>query len=167
MAVLNILEYPDQRLKQTSEEVTDFGDEFQKIVDDLFETMYHDQHGIGLAAPQVGIHQRVVVIDMTASEQKQPLCLVNPVLLEKSHELCEDSEGCLSVPGVYEQIMRPKRIKVEAYDRNGKRIEFDDDTYFSRCIQHEVDHLDGILFIDHLSTLKRQRVIQKTSLSWT
>src|SRR3989339_740089 len=161
MPILTILEYPDPKLKQKSEEVADFGKAFQKIVDDLFETMYHDPHGIGLAAPQVGIRQRVVVIDMTANEKKQPICLVNPVIVEKSSELCEDFEGCLSVPGVYEKVMRHKQIKVEAFDRHGKKIIFDDDTYFARCIQHEMDHIDGILFIDLLSSLKRHRVIQK------
>lgn len=160
MTILHILQYPDERLRKKASVVEDFGNSTQKIIEDMFETLYETGRGIGLAATQVNIQKRIVVIDMSGPEKNKPFCLVNPVIMEKGEELCEELEGCLSIPGVSELVKRPKHIKLTAFDRTGQPIEIDDETYFARCIQHEIDHLDGVLFIDHLSPLKRRRVLE-------
>jgi peptide deformylase len=161
MAILHILQHPDEQLRKKALDVKDFGDSTQRIIDDLFQTLYETGRGIGLAATQVNIQQRIVVIDMSGPEKMQPFCLINPLIIDQGKEMCEELEGCLSVPGVSELVKRPKHVKVSAYNREGQPINIDDDTYFARCIQHEMDHLDGILFIDRLSPLKRKRALEK------
>ena len=155
MALLPILHYPDARLRKTARPVDDVNDEIRRLIDDMFETMY-DAPGIGLAATQVNVHQRLLVADI--SEHKdQPLVFINPNILSlDGEELTE--EGCLSVPGIYEPVKRPSRIKVSALDRNGDRFELEAEGMLAVCIQHEVDHLDGKLFVDYLSEMKRQRI---------
>jgi peptide deformylase len=161
VTILHILQHPDERLRKKALDVSDFGEFTQRIVDDMFETLYETGRGIGLAATQVNIQKRIIVIDMSGPERTRPLCLINPVIIEQGKETCEELEGCLSVPGVSELVKRPRQIKVSAYDRTGEQLIIDDDTYFARCIQHEMDHLDGILFIDRLSSLKRKRALEK------
>jgi peptide deformylase len=158
MAILNILHFPDPRLRHKAKPVVHVDDALRKLVDDMFETMYAAP-GIGLAATQVHIAQRLVVIDVTP-EKTQPLCFVNPEILEKSGEE-EMEEGCLSVPGYYDVVRRAERVKVRALDRNGQPFEIDTDGLLAVCIQHEIDHLDGKLFVDYLSELKRQRLRKK------
>jgi peptide deformylase len=158
--ILPILKFPDERLRQKALPVQDFGENFQGFIDDLFETLYEEGNGIGLAATQVNVQKQVVVIDMTGSARKQPFCLINPEFIEVSEQTCKEIEGCLSVPGACSMVKRPKSIKVKYQDRHGTWCELEDDTYFARCIQHEADHLNGVLFIDHLSLLKRRRIIE-------
>ena len=155
MAKLKILEFPDPRLKTVAKEVEVFDEALQVLVDDMLETMYAAP-GIGLAATQVNDPRRVVVIDVS-EEHDQPLCLINPEILEKSGEE-EMDEGCLSVPDVYETVTRAEKIRVRALDREGQPFELETDGLLAVCIQHELDHLDGKLFIDYLSNLKRQRI---------
>ena len=158
MAILEILEYPDPRLRNKTQTVKVVDDTIRKLISDLFETMYAAP-GIGLAANQVNALKRVIVIDV--SQQKdQPLCLINPELISSSGtQKCE--EGCLSVPGIYADVERASEIRVSAMDRNGEPFELDADEMLAVCIQHEMDHLEGKLFVDYLSPLKRQRVRKK------
>ena len=158
MAMLEILHFPDPRLRQRALEVEGVDDQLRKLVDDMFETMYLAP-GIGLAATQVNVHKRVVVIDIS-KDQDQPLVFVNPQILEKDG-VEEMDEGCLSVPGFYERVQRAERVRVRALDRNGESFEMDADGLLAVCIQHEIDHLDGKLFVDYLSQLKRQRIRKK------
>ena len=158
MTILNILHFPDPRLRNKAKPVVRVDDALRKLVDDMFETMYAAP-GIGLAATQVNVAQRVVVIDVTA-EKTQPLCFINPEILERSGEE-EMEEGCLSVPGYYDVVRRAERVKVRALDRDGQSFEIDTDGLLAVCIQHEIDHLDGKLFVDYLSELKRQRLRKK------
>jgi len=158
MAMLEILHFPDPRLRQRAVEVERVDDPLRKLVDDMFETMYQAP-GIGLAATQVNVHRRVVVIDIS-KDQDQPLVFVNPQILEKDG-IEEMDEGCLSVPGFYERVQRAERVRVRALDRNGETFELDADGLLAVCIQHEIDHLDGKLFVDYLSQLKRQRIRKK------
>jgi len=158
MAHLTILHFPDERLRTIAKPVTQVDDALRALIDDMFETMY-DAPGIGLAATQVNVHQRLIVID-TSEEKNEPLVLINPEILEKSGEE-EMDEGCLSVPGIYERVQRAERVKVRALDRNGEPFELDTDGLLAVCIQHEIDHLDGKLFVDYLSSLKRQRIKKK------
>jgi peptide deformylase len=158
MAILNILHFPDPRLRNKAKAVANVDDALRKLVDDMFETMYAAP-GIGLAATQVNVAQRLVVIDVTA-EKTQPLCFINPEIIDKSGEE-EMEEGCLSVPGYYDVVRRAERVKVRALDRNGQAFEIDTDGLLAVCIQHEIDHLDGKLFVDYLSELKRQRLRKK------
>ncbi len=158
MAILNILHFPDPRLRHKAKPVAEVDDTLRALVDDMFETMYAAP-GIGLAATQVNVAQRLVVIDVSA-EKTQPLCFINPEILEKSGEE-EMEEGCLSVPGYYDVVQRAERVKVRALDRNGQPFEIDTDGLLAVCIQHEIDHLDGKLFVDYLSELKRQRLRKK------
>ncbi|MGR9106377.1 MAG: peptide deformylase [Gammaproteobacteria bacterium] len=158
MAKLNILEFPDERLRIIARPVERVDHEIRGIVDDMFETMY-EASGIGLAATQVDIHQRIIVLDV--SEQKDsPLCLINPELCSTSGAE-ESEEGCLSVPGFFEKVERAERIRVRALDRGGQLFEIDADGLLGVCIQHEMDHLVGKLFVDYLSPLKRQRIRKK------
>ena len=159
MAILNILEFPDSRLRTIAKPVTVVDDALRLLIDDMFETMY-DAPGIGLAATQVNVHQRLVVIDVS-EEKTEPLVLINPQFEVLTDELEEYQEGCLSVPGFYETVERPQRVKVNALDRNGEPFELLCEGLLAVCIQHECDHLNGKLFVDYLSTLKRDRIKKK------
>ncbi len=158
MSILEILHYPDPRLRNCAKPVEEFDRKLKEFADSMLETMYHSS-GIGLAATQVGVNQRVVVIDVS-DERDQPLCLINPEILEQDGEEVSE-EGCLSVPSVYEKVTRAERIRIKAQDKNGAWIELEADGLLAVCIQHEIDHLDGKLFIDYLSGLKRQRIRKK------
>lgn len=156
--VLEVLRFPDERLRTVAKPVDAFTPELQTIVDDMFETMYAEE-GIGLAATQVDIHQRIIVIDVS-EDREHPLVLINPEILE-SHGSTGIEEGCLSVPGARALVPRAERVKVRAQDRHGEHFELDADDLLAICIQHEMDHLIGKLFVDYLSPLKRQRIRQK------
>jgi peptide deformylase len=158
MTILDILHFPDHRLRKKAKPVVQVDDALRRLIDDMFETMYAAP-GIGLAATQVNIAQRLVVIDVTA-EKTQPLCFINPQIITKSGEE-EMEEGCLSVPGYYDVVRRAERVTVRALDRDGQSFEIDTDGLLAVCIQHEIDHLDGKLFVDYLSELKRQRLRKK------
>lgn len=158
MALLNILHYPDPKLRTRAAEVEVVDNTIRTLVDDMFETMY-DAPGIGLAATQVDVHQRVIVIDIS-EEKNRPLTLINPEILEKDG-VEEMDEGCLSVPGIYEKVQRADRVKVRALDRDGQPFELEADELLAVCIQHEMDHLEGKLFVDYLSGLKQQRIKKK------
>ncbi len=158
MSALNILHFPDPRLRQKAKTVSTVDANIQRIVDDMFETMY-TAPGIGLAAVQVNILKRIVVIDIS-EDKDQPLCLINPKILEVSGSE-KSEEGCLSVPGIYEQVSRAEFIKMEALNREGEKFTLETDGLLAVCIQHEIDHLDGKLFVDHISALKRNRIRKK------
>ncbi len=158
MAILNILHFPDPRLRNKAQVVKSFDDDLRKLAADMLETMYQAP-GIGLASTQVNDPRRLVVIDIS-EEHDDPLCLVNPEILEKHGEHKMD-EGCLSVPGVYEPVVRATHIRVRAQNLDGETIEFEAEELLAVCIQHELDHLEGKLFIDNLSALKRQRIRKK------
>ncbi len=181
MAIREIIEIPDPLLKQVSEPVETFDDELKALVADMFETMY-DAPGIGLAAIQVGVPLRVLVIDLQPEDpdaepevctahgghhhthqpvKREPRVFINPVILDPSEELSVYSEGCLSVPEIYAEVERPARIRARWQDLDGAVHEEDMDGLMATCLQHEMDHLEGILFIDHLSRLKRQMAIKK------
>ena len=159
MAILNILEFPDSRLRTIAKPVTVFDDALRLLIDDMFETMY-EAPGIGLAATQVNVHQRLVVIDVS-EEKTEPLVLINPQFTLLTEDLEEYQEGCLSVPGFYEVVQRPQRVQVNALDRFGEPFEMLCEGLLAVCIQHECDHLNGKLFVDYLSTLKRDRIKKK------
>jgi peptide deformylase len=155
MAQLQILEYPDPRLRTRAEPVEAVDDALRRLIDDMFETMYAAP-GIGLAATQVNVHRRLLVAD-TSENHDDPRVFINPEILEKDGvEVSE--EGCLSVPGFYEKVERAERIRVRALDRDGRAFEEELDGLLAVCVQHEIDHLDGKLFVDYLSDLKRQRI---------
>jgi len=157
--ILDILKYPDKRLRTIAKPVISVDKAIKKQVKDMFETMYAAP-GIGLAATQVNFHQRIIVIDIS-DQCNEPICLINPEVIEKSGEIqCE--EGCLSVPDYYENVIRDNDIKVKALNQDGETFELEASEMLSVCIQHEIDHLDGILFIDHLSKLKQKRLKTKT-----
>jgi peptide deformylase len=158
MAKLDILTFPDPRLRRTALPVARVDGEIQRLVDDMLETMY-EAPGIGLAAIQVNVPRRVIVIDVSETHD-EPLCLINPLILSREGEEQMD-EGCLSVPGFFETVKRAERVRVEALDRQGKCFTLDADGLLAVCIQHEIDHLDGKLFVDHISMLKRQRIRRK------
>jgi len=158
MARRTILEYPDPRLRTKAQPVTRFDATLGTLIDDMLETMYAAP-GIGLAATQVDVHQRVVVIDISP-EHNEPLVLVNPEILEREGEASSE-EGCLSVPGIFDEIRRATSIRLRAQDRNGERFERNVDGILAVCIQHEMDHLQGKLFVDYLSDLKRERIRKK------
>src|SRR5690606_23720638 len=158
MARLTILELPEPRLRTRAHPVEHVDAELHKLIDDMFETMYAAP-GIGLAATQVNVHKRVVVIDISET-RNQPLVLINPEILAREG-VEETEEGCLSVPGIYDKVTRAERIRVRTLDRDGKVNEFDADGLLAVCIQHEIDHLDGKLFVDYLSDLKRTRIRKK------
>ena len=177
MAIREILEVPDARLKVVSEKVTAFDAELKALVDDMFETMY-DAPGIGLAAIQVGVPLRVLVIDLQPDDpdaepeacdhdghhqptKREPQVFINPVILDPSDDHAVYSEGCLSVPEIYADVERPARIRARWQDLDGKVHEQHMHGLMATCLQHEMDHLEGILFIDHLSRLKRQMVLKK------
>lgn len=162
MTILPILVIPDPRLKLVSEPVEAITDEIRALVDDMFETMY-DAPGIGLAAIQVGVAKRLLVIDVGSREEgRQPLTVINPeIVWECDDEFRIYQEGCLSIPEYFEDVERPARIRVRYTDLDGKTQEIDADGLLATCLQHEIDHLNGVLFIDHLSRLKRDRVTRK------
>ena len=155
MAILNILEFPDSRLRTIAKPVAVVDDEVRQLIDDMFETMY-EAPGIGLAATQVNVHQRVVVIDV--SEDKSGLlALINPEIIARSGEqVCE--EGCLSVPGIYDKVTRAEKVRVRALNPKGETFEFDAEGLLAVCVQHELDHLDGKVFVEYLSQLKQTRI---------
>ncbi len=155
MTILDILHYPDKRLRKVAKPVVKVDDGIKKLVAEMFETMY-EAPGIGLAATQVNVHQQVIVIDVSP-DKDQPLCLINPEIL--SEEGVEKSdEGCLSVPEIYEAVERAEKVTIKAMNENGEEYTLQADELLSVCIQHEMDHLKGKLFVDYLSPLKRQRV---------
>lgn len=158
MSLLNILEFPDERLRKKAALVEEVNDEIRKLVDDMLETMY-EARGVGLAATQVNVHQRVIVID-TSEEKNQPLCLINPEIIVKDG-VEESEEGCLSVPGFFEKVKRAEKIMVRALNREGETFELESDELLAVCIQHEMDHLEGKLFVDYLSSLKKLRIKKK------
>ena len=158
MARLPILEFPDPRLRTRAQPVAQVDAEIRKLIDDMFETMYAAP-GIGLAATQVNVHKRVLVIDIS-EDRKQPLALVNPEIVERNG-VEEAEEGCLSVPGYYEKVTRAERVRIRALNRDGKQIELAADGLLAVCVQHEIDHLDGKLFVDYISELKRTRIRRK------
>ncbi len=158
MAKLKILEFPDPRLRTKATLVEVVDDALRVLIDDMFETMY-DAPGIGLAATQVDVHKRLLVADVSP-DKTEPLVLVNPEILEKDGVTVTD-EGCLSVPGYYEEVERAEHIRVRFLDRDGAETEMEADGLLAVCIQHEIDHLDGKLFVDYLSEAKRQRIRKK------
>jgi len=158
MTILNILKYPDQRLYTIANEVKAVNSKIKKLISDMAETMY-SAPGIGLAATQVDVHQRIIVIDIS-EDKNNLLVLINPRLLEKRGEET-NQEGCLSVPEVFEKVKRAEWIKVSALDENGKKFELEAEGLLAVCIQHEVDHLLGKVFVDYLSNLKKNRIKKK------
>lgn len=158
MTALNVLIYPEDHLKIVCDPVPAVTDETRKIIDDMFDTMYQEE-GIGLAAPQVDILQRIITIDVEGDKQNQ-LVLINPEILESSGETGIE-EGCLSIPGFRALVPRKEKVTIKALDRNGEEFTLSADGLLAICIQHEIDHLNGILFVDYLSPLKRQRIKEK------
>ena len=158
MPKLDILQYPDPRLRTVARPVAEVDDRIRTLADDMLETMY-EAPGIGLAATQVDVHERLVVIDVS-DDRDQPLVLVNPEITGAGGS-ARGQEGCLSVPGYQDMVDRAEWVQVRALDRNGDVLEFDADGLLAVCVQHEIDHLDGKLFLDHLSELKRKRAHRK------
>jgi peptide deformylase len=159
MAVLEILEFPDPRLRTKATPVAQVTDATRRLIADMLETMY-DAPGIGLAATQVNVHVRLLVIDIS-EKRNQPLVFINPEITVLDPDLGEYDEGCLSVPGFYETVSRPSRIEITALDGDGKSFTRELDGLLAICLQHEIDHLEGKLFVDYLSPLKRQRIRKK------
>lgn len=168
MAILDILKIPDPVLKTVADPVDRVDDGVRKLLDDMLETMY-DAPGIGLAAPQIGVLKRVVVLDCAQREagdeeeevEPNPMFLVNPEIVSFSETLSDYEEGCLSIPEVFEKVTRPSEVTVSFLDRDGQAQEMHCTGILSTCVQHEIDHLNGILFIDHISRLKRDRITRK------
>ncbi len=158
MSILNILEYPDPRLRTKAKPVARVDDAVRRLIDDMLETMY-DAPGIGLAATQVNVHQRIIVVDVSENRD-DPHAFVNPELTLLGGRI-ETEEGCLSVPGFYEPVVRAEQIRVQALDRDGAAIDREVEGLLAVCVQHECDHLDGKLFVDYLSSLKRNRIRRK------
>ncbi|UTW03367.1 peptide deformylase [Amphritea atlantica] len=159
MPLLPILEFPDPRLRTIAEPVTEFNDELRQLVKDMFETMY-DAPGIGLAATQINVHQRIITID-TSEEKNSPLVVINPQIEVLTDETERMQEGCLSVPGFYEDVERANKIRLTAMNEFGEEYTLETDDLLAVCIQHEIDHLEGKLFVDYLSPLKRNRIRSK------
>lgn len=159
MTILTVLRFPDPRLKTIANPVTEITEATLTIINDMLSTMYEEK-GVGLAATQVNIHQRIVVMDVSENGD-QPIVLINPEIITKSDETVINEEGCLSVPGVYAKVDRHTSCTVKAIDKNGKEFTLDGEGLLSICIQHELDHLNGVLFVDYLSPLKRQRIKTK------
>jgi len=155
MSLLKILEFPDPRLRTRAAEVVDIDNKLLKLIDNMFETMY-SAPGIGLAATQVDVHRRLLVADVS-SERDDPHVLINPLILEKDGQMVTE-EGCLSVPGFFEEVERAEHIRVRYLTRDGEKTEAEFENMLAVCIQHEIDHLDGKLFVDYLSEAKRQRI---------
>ena len=159
MTILTVLRFPDPRLKTKAIPVDKISKETLTIIDDMLETMY-DEKGVGLAATQVDIHQRIIVMDVS-EKGDTPIVLINPEIIDKSEETLINEEGCLSVPGIYAKVERHTSCQVKALDKNGVEFTLNGEELLSICIQHELDHLNGILFVDYLSPLKRQRIKSK------
>ena len=159
MALLPILEFPDPRLRTIAKPVAKVDERIKTLVDDMFETMY-DAPGVGLAATQVNVHEQVIVID-TSEGKNEPRVFINPQIKILAHEQLDYEEGCLSVPGFYESVSRPEHIEVSALNREGKTFTLKPDGLLAVCIQHEMDHLNGKLFVDYLSSMKRSRIRKK------
>ena len=159
MPILQILEFPDPKLRKTAEPVTVFDDKLEVLIEDMLETMY-EAEGIGLAATQVDVHKRLLLIDVSENRDS-PQVFINPEIEILENELSEYDEGCLSVPGFYETVSRPRMVKIIAQDSKGEKFEQVATDILATCIQHEIDHLDGKLFVDYLSILKRQRIRSK------
>lgn len=159
MAILEILEFPDPRLRTVAKSVAVVDDRVRALIDDMFETMY-DAPGVGLAASQVNVHERIVVIDVS-EDKSQPLVFINPEITVLDAQLQEYDEGCLSVPGFYETVERPEHIRVTALDRHGQPFTLEPNGLLAVCIQHELDHLNGKLFVDYVSAMKRSRIRKK------
>jgi len=165
MATLPVIIAPDPRLKVTCEPVPKVDAGIRRLMDDLLDSM-HGAHGIGLAAPQVGIQKRIIVVDIAGREEKpDPHCLANPEILWASDDEITNEEGCLSLPTHYADVTRPARIKVRFLDRDGKTRKLDAEGLLATCIQHEMDHLEGILFVDHISALRRKIILRKLTKS--
>lgn len=158
MANLDILIYPDDRLRATAAPVENVDDPTRSLISNMFETMYAAP-GIGLAATQVDVHQRIVVIDVS-EHSDQPLTLINPEIIAVEGR-ADHEEGCLSIPGIFEMVQRDEYIKFAAIDRDGNPYEMEAEGLLAVCVQHEIDHLDGVLFVDHLSALKKRRIKKK------
>ena len=158
MAILEVLRFPDERLRTVAKPVDKVDGEIKKLVEDMFETM-RDENGIGLAATQVNVHKRVVVMDVT-EDQDNPLVFINPEITHMEGKTISE-EGCLSVPNNYAKVERAEKVTVKALDKDGKEFSLDADGLLAICIQHELDHLKGKLFVDYLSPLKRQRIRTK------
>ena len=161
MPLRDILVLPDKRLRMKSEPVKAVDKELRALIEDMFETMYAAP-GIGLAAIQIGVPRRVVTMDLAKKDDPaQPQVFINPEIVSWSDDRASYEEGCLSIPDYYEEVERPKAVKVRFLDREGKQLEIEADGLLATCLQHEIDHLNGVLFIDHISKLKRDRVIKK------
>lgn len=161
MAIYPLVIAPDNRLKQRSTPVEQVDDDVRKLMDDMLETMYHS-NGIGLAAVQIGVHKRVIIIDIEQrGGGKNPLFLANPVIVDEAEEFSVYNEGCLSFPGQYSDVERPAKVKVRYLDYNNNPQELDAEGLLSTCLQHEIDHINGIVFIDHVSPMKRDMIIRK------
>ena len=159
MALLPILQYPDPRLHTVAKPVAQVDDRIRQLVDDMLETMY-DAKGVGLAATQINVHERVVVID-TSEERNDPLVLINPEIIWASDEMIVWEEGCLSVPTIYDKVDRHAKVRVRALNRDGETYEFEGEELLGVCVQHELDHLSGKVFVEYLSPLKRNRIKTK------
>ena len=159
MARLTILRYPDPRLHTVAKPVAAVDERIRRLADDMLETMYASD-GVGLAATQVDVHERVIVMD-TSEQHNQPVVLINPEIVKRSDEMAVNEEGCLSVPQIYDRVERHARVTVRALDRNGQSFDLDAEDLTSVCVQHEMDHLLGKVFVEYLSTLKRDRIKTK------
>lgn len=161
--IRDIVMMGDPVLRTEAEDVTAFDDDLRRLVRDMFETMYHAD-GIGLAAPQIGLSKRVLVVDLRREadgEEPERVALVNPVVTWESPETEKQSEGCLSIPGLEEVVLRPAAVRIEGFDPDGNEVEVEADDLFARALQHEIDHLDGVLFVDRVSPLKRRMLMKK------
>jgi len=158
MPLLDILVYPDERLRKIAETVATVDDTTRIFIDDMFETMY-DAPGVGLAATQVDVHRRIVVIDVS-EDKAEPLTLINPEIINSAGKAAGE-EGCLSIPGIYESVDRAESVVFKALDRDGRSYEMEAEGLLAVCVQHEIDHLDGKLFVDYLSALKKRRIRKK------
>ncbi|WP_185234152.1 peptide deformylase [Teredinibacter franksiae] len=159
MALLHILEFPDPRLRTVAKPVENVDDRVRTLIDDMLETMY-EAPGIGLAATQINVHEQIIVID-TSENSDEPLVFINPKVEVLDETKFDYEEGCLSVPGFYEEVTRPQHVRVTALDRNGKTFTCEPEGLLAVCIQHEIDHLQGKLFVDYVSNIKRQRIRKK------
>lgn len=166
MALRSIIIVPDPRLRQVCEPVAEVDQSIRRLMDDMLETMY-EAPGIGLAASQIAVMKRVLVMDVAkrkdAAGSAEPIAIANPEILWASDEVSTYEEGCLSIPDYYEEVERPAKVRVSYLDRDGKKQIMDADGILATCVQHEIDHLNGVLFVDHISRLKRERVLKKFS----